>query len=74
MDKASLFDGARWRKSMASDSGGCVEVAYANGVIGLRDSKDQGDGPVHVFTEKEWTAFLTGVANGEFDMDRLAAG
>lgn len=74
MDKSSLFAGATWRKSNTSDTGGCVEVAYANGFIGVRDSKDQGSGPIHVFTEKEWTAFLTGVASGEFGLDRLASG
>ncbi|MFI6238221.1 DUF397 domain-containing protein [Micromonospora sp. NPDC050784] len=28
------FSRAKWRKSSASDSGGCVEVAYADGVGG----------------------------------------
>ncbi len=72
MDVHGLFEGATWRKSSTSDTGGCVEVAYAQGLIGVRDSKEQGQGPIHVYTEKEWTAFLTGVARGEFDLDRLA--
>ena len=72
MDKRELFEGATWRKGGGSDTGGCVEVAYAQGFIGVRDSKDPGDGPIHVYTEREWTAFLTGVAKGEFDLDRMA--
>ena len=59
---------ARWMKSSLSFSNGnCVEVAsLPNGVIGVRDSKDS-DGPVLRFTSDEWTAFLGGVRNGEFD-------
>jgi hypothetical protein len=59
---------ARWIKSSLSFSNGnCVEVAsLPDGVIGVRDSKDSG-GPVLRFTSDEWTAFLGGVRNGEFD-------
>lgn len=66
------FSAARWRKSRVSGDGGCVEVAYANGAIGLRDSKNGGQGPVLVFNEREWAAFVTGACAGEFDLDRLA--
>jgi hypothetical protein len=62
---------ARWRKSQTSDSGGCVEVAYMDGYVGVRDTKDQGSGPVLAFNEKEWTAFLAGVDNGEFTLATL---
>ena len=59
---------ARWIKSSLSFSNGnCVEVAsLSDGVIGVRDSKDSG-GPVLRFTSDEWTTFLGGVRNGEFD-------
>jgi hypothetical protein len=59
---------ARWIKSSLSFSNGnCVEVAcLPDGVIGVRDSKDSA-GPVLRFTSDEWTAFLGGVRNGEFD-------
>ncbi len=72
MASGSQFEGAKWRKSGSSDSGGCVEVAYANGLVGVRDTKDNGVGPILAFTLKEWTAFLAGVDNGEFSVDRLA--
>lgn len=65
------WDKARWRKSSTSDSGGCVEVAYADGMIGVRDTKAHGAGPMLEFTEHEWTAFLGGAANGEFTIDEL---
>jgi hypothetical protein len=66
------FTNAKWRKSSTSDSGGCVEVAYVNGVIGVRDTKHHGEGPILTFNEREWTAFLAGVGSGEFTLDELS--
>lgn len=64
------FDRTRavWRKSTRSNgnSGDCVEFAQADGMIGLRDSKDPA-GPVLVFTSSEWAAFIAGAKLGEFD-------
>ncbi|HTW00800.1 MAG TPA: DUF397 domain-containing protein [Streptosporangiaceae bacterium] len=58
---------ARWVRSRACSSDGCVEVArLADGGVALRDSKDAGKA-AHVFDREEWTAFITGVKNGEFD-------
>ena len=58
----------RWTKSTLSMANGhCVEVAdLGGGHVGVRDSKDRG-GPLLRFTPDEWTAFLGGVRNGEFD-------
>jgi hypothetical protein len=67
-----VFEGARWRKSTTSDSDSCVEVAYAGGFVGVRDTKDKGAGPVLVFNRNEWTAFLEGMSHGEFSFDALA--
>lgn len=66
------FSSAKWRKSGNSGDGGCVEVAHVAGVIGVRDTKDDGAGPVLMFTEREWNAFIAGSRSGEFDLDRLA--
>jgi len=56
-----------WFKSSASAAGNCVEVAHlAGGGVAVRDSKDRGKAP-HVYTRREWEAFLTGAKNGEFD-------
>jgi hypothetical protein len=58
-----------WRKSSLSSGGdNCVEVAVAtDGSIGVRDSKQRGEGPVLEFTPTEWDAFVGGVKGGEFD-------
>lgn len=58
--------GASWRTSRASSGGNCVEVTDTVDNVWVRDSKDR-QGPVLAFTRSEWTAFLAGVRNGEFD-------
>jgi len=58
---------AVWRKSTLSNSCGCVETAFVEEQVGVRDSKDR-HGPVLVFTRFEWEAFLGGVRNGEFEL------
>ena len=63
---------AAWRKSSTSSSGGCVEVAMVGDSIGVRDTKDDGAGPVLVFNRREWTAFLEGVGLGEFNESELS--
>ncbi len=57
-----------WRKSSLSTTNGCVEVAFVGDRIAVRDSKQQGRGPVLEFTAVEWAAFLDGVRDGEFDL------
>ena len=58
---------ARWHKSTFSAAQGCVEIAVAPGVVGVRDTKDR-EGPVLRFSPEEWGAFGAGVRNGEFDL------
>jgi hypothetical protein len=60
---------ATWRKSNRSGNNGCVEVAFVEDHVGVRDSKDHG-GPVLVFTAHEWEAFVAGVRTGEFELRR----
>jgi Domain of unknown function (DUF397) len=62
------WDGAQWFKSTDSGDHGCVEVAFHNGKVGVRDTKDGGEGPVLAFTEHEWKCFLSGTKKGEFDL------
>lgn len=58
-----------WRKSSASDTTNCVEVAVSDQVVLVRSSRDP-SGPMLTFSKPEWAAFLKGVHNGEFDQDR----
>jgi Domain of unknown function (DUF397) len=60
---------AAWHKSSRSGNNGCVEVAFVEDQVAVRDSKQHG-GPVLVFTAHEWEAFLSGVRDGEFDQGR----
>jgi Domain of unknown function (DUF397) len=60
---------AAWRKSTRSGTNGCVEVAFVDSKVAVRDSKDRG-GPVLVFTTHEWDAFIGGVRTGEFELPR----
>jgi hypothetical protein len=64
------LDRAHWRKSARSGpySDNCVEVAFVDGAIAVRDSKDP-SGAVLVFTPGEWDAFVAGAKDGEFDTD-----
>lgn len=58
--------GSLWRKALASNTGGCVEITDTADHVWVRDTKDR-EGPVLAFTRSEWTAFLAGVRAGEFD-------
>ena len=49
---------AQWRKSSYSgNTGNCVEVADLDGIVAVRDSKDQ-DGPVLLFAADMWARFI----------------
>jgi hypothetical protein len=53
--------GITWRKSTASGGGGgnCVQVAFIDDSVLVRDSKDP-SGPVLSFSHSGWAAFLIG--------------
>jgi Domain of unknown function (DUF397) len=64
------MDALNWRKaSYSASNGGCVEVAGHGGMILVRDTKDDGRGPVHQFTRAGWEAFTAGIRTGESDLD-----
>lgn len=56
-----------WRKSSASDSDDCVEVAIAEGMIMVRDSKDRHGGSL-IFSSRGWGAFLDAVHQNMLDL------
>jgi hypothetical protein len=60
---------ATWRKSSKSAfNGSCFEIArLLEDRVGVRDTKDNGSGPVLIFNQSEWDAFLSGAKAGEFD-------
>jgi hypothetical protein len=55
-----------WRKSSFSEPNGnqCVEVAYSEVAVGLRDSKAPA-GPKLTFEHSRWLAFTTAVAKSD---------
>lgn len=50
----------RWRKSTRSGPGDCVEVAFVDETVLVRDSKNPA-GPVLRFGVESWKEFLNGV-------------
>lgn len=60
-----------WRKSLRSQggNGACVEVgSAADGTVGVRDTKQLGQGPVLEFGPAEWVSFVRGIHGGKFDL------
>jgi Domain of unknown function (DUF397) len=58
-----------YRVSSFCDFGNCVEVGQLpGGAVTVRDTKDRERSTPLVFTPDEWTAFVAGVKNGEFDL------
>ena len=60
---------ASWQKSWYSNlNGSCVEIGrILPDRIGVRDTKDNGAGPILFFTDAEWSAFISGAKSGQFD-------
>jgi Domain of unknown function (DUF397) len=64
-----IVTGTSWRRSSFSTyNGNCVEVGNLDiEIIGVRDTKHHGKGPILAFTQNEWSTFLNSVKAGEFD-------
>jgi len=59
-------EGPQWVRSSFCSSSACVEVARADELVFLRDSKQPDRVPLE-FTSAEWAAFLAGARRGDFD-------
>ncbi|GAA1919712.1 DUF397 domain-containing protein [Streptantibioticus ferralitis] len=59
---------AEWAKSSLSNGGdNCLEVAFVDGVVALRDSKDVGDpnAKILIISQDDYRAFTGGIAKGD---------
>ncbi len=68
-------DAARgwFKSSFSTASGDCVEVRFDGDVVQVRDTKDQGDGPVIVLEAARWDDFLRRLLSGSIDADSALA-
>jgi hypothetical protein len=69
---ASDLSAVAWRKSSRSNGNGgnnCVEVAFLDSAVAVRDSKNPG-GPAVLFSAPQWGSFVAGAKGGRFDLTR----
>lgn len=59
-----------WRKSTASATSECVEVAVHGGTVFVRDSKQRAEA-ILTFTTSEWAAFISCVKSGQVDVLKI---
>jgi hypothetical protein len=57
--------GAVWQSS--KEGTGDVQIAFVEGYVAMRDGRNP-DGPALIFTPAEWSAFVLGARDGEFDL------
>jgi Domain of unknown function (DUF397) len=58
-----------WRKSTASNTGNCVQVAVVNGLVLIRDSANPNGGVLRL-PPAAWSAFLTHTRSKDFGLRR----
>ncbi|MFJ4697837.1 MULTISPECIES: DUF397 domain-containing protein [unclassified Streptomyces] len=71
MNKKVDLTNAAWAKSELSNGGdNCLEVAFVDGVVALRDSVDVGDpaAQVLVVSRKDYELFTASVRAGQADL------
>jgi hypothetical protein len=55
-----------WKSSRSNGSEGCLHASRGAGVVAVADSKDGIDGPIQVFDQGAWGAFVAAVKRGAF--------
>ncbi len=66
MQQPNPSDGL-WRKSsLSADGPSCVEVAFADDTVAVRDTKDR-EGGTLVFHRGAWASFVGGIKRGDFN-------
>ncbi|GAB2881620.1 DUF397 domain-containing protein [Streptomyces mayteni] len=71
MIKQVDLSNATWTKSHRSNGGdNCLEVAFVDGVVALRDSKDVGKpgAQILLLSEDDYRAFVGGIQDGQRDL------
>lgn len=58
MNYDDSVEGMTFRKARGCADKDCVEVGAVRGVVGVRDTKNNGIGPVLGFTPDAWAEFL----------------
>ncbi len=56
-----------WRRSSLCTSASCVAVAITDKLVAMRDTKED-LGSILKFDRVEWSEFLAGAVQGEFDL------
>lgn len=62
---------AVWAKSARSNGGqNCLEVAFVDGVVALRDSRDVGDpnAAILLISEDDYRAYVGGIQDGQANL------
>jgi hypothetical protein len=61
-----MLEALAWKSARSCTGGNCVQVAPAGRMVAIRDSKNPG-GAILTYSPDEWTAFVEGVKNEDFD-------
>ncbi|ROP36711.1 DUF397 domain-containing protein [Saccharothrix texasensis] len=62
-----------FKSSFSTASGDCVEVRFDGDVVQVRDTKDQGSGPVLTLAAPAWDDFLRRLLSGSVEEDGALA-
>jgi hypothetical protein len=67
-DDLAVSSRLNWRRSTKCGTDSCVEVAISGDKAYIRSSKGDPAGGYLVFDAGEWSSFIAGARNNEFDI------